>query len=564
MLKNELITMISMCSVLFFATPVWASTINAASCSYADVSAGLTAASPGDTVAIPAGTCTWSASEHLNITKQISIIGAGTTSGANLTKIIHNVLDDDSSATPATFNINVTSDVPVRISGIYFDKASNISGPTYPYYYREAIHISGSENDSFALTKIRIDHNFFNMGSYTIFSRGWVYGLVDSNTFLNPNTAIFIGGDNSYAWDRPIAAGTANAFFIEGNTFILDTNFGTGSTNEMIYPQEGARVVARYNTYDASLFTRSDTPQFCTSHPNWGGSAPYYEAYRGQPIYEVYNNAISLLSSYAVMTAFRGGSVIIHDNTIRSNPGNQEHITRFTEEEGWTIGGPWCYSYWTPNTDYSLGDKRQPAHYNGFYYQVTADNGLSGTAEPNWPTTLNGEVNDGGLVWTNMGAAPCPRITTWPANDQIMNSFIWNNYINGSLNDNVDLDQTTSNGYGYDDVLIHKDRDYFLHSPEADGGSTYYASNSQCTASAISAACCTGIGVGHCSAGHFDAVVYSPSGPNAYYPYSPYTCPHPLTGLTGTCDPNVAGISGYSIPRGDTTPPAAPSALTVR
>jgi len=355
----------------------------AASCSYADILAAYTSASAGDTVSIPAGTCTWGASDHLNITKQISIIGAGTTSGSKVTKIIHDVLDDDDSVTPATFNISVTSDVPVRISGIYFDKVTNISGSTYPNIYREAIHISGSGNNGFALTQIRIDHNLFNRGCPSIFSHGYVYGVVDSNTFLNPNIAIYIVGDNTYAWDRPIAAGTRNAFFIEGNSFILDNNFGIGSSNEMIYPQEGARVVVRYNTYDASLYSRNDTPPFCTSHPNWGGIAPYYEEYRGQPIYEVYNNVVSLTSSYNTMTGFRGGSVIIHDNTItKSNPNTSEFIAGFTEEEGWTYGGPWC-----PN---------------------------------------------------------CPKITKWPANDQIINSFIWNNYINGSLNNNIYLGETTS------------------------------------------------------------------------------------------------------------------------
>jgi hypothetical protein len=46
------------------------------------------------------------------------------------------------------------------------------------------------------------------------------------------------------------------------------------------------------------------------------------------------------------------------------------------------------------------------------------------------------------------------------------------------------------------------------------------------------------------------------------YP-GPYTCPHPLTGLTGSCDPSVAGTVGYNIGATDTTPPAAPSGLAV-
>jgi hypothetical protein len=43
----------------------------------------------------------------------------------------------------------------------------------------------------------------------------------------------------------------------------------------------------------------------------------------------------------------------------------------------------------------------------------------------------------------------------------------------------------------------------------------------------------------------------------------PYQCPHPLAGLTGTCDSNVAGTGGYNVGGADTTPPAAPSGLSV-
>jgi hypothetical protein len=45
--------------------------------------------------------------------------------------------------------------------------------------------------------------------------------------------------------------------------------------------------------------------------------------------------------------------------------------------------------------------------------------------------------------------------------------------------------------------------------------------------------------------------------------YTPYTCPHPLTGLTGTCDSTVAGTAGYDIFTIDTIPPAAPGGVTV-
>jgi hypothetical protein len=53
----------------------WAATINAASCSFAHVSAAVNAATAGDTIIIPAGSCTWT--NNLTITKGVILLGAG-------------------------------------------------------------------------------------------------------------------------------------------------------------------------------------------------------------------------------------------------------------------------------------------------------------------------------------------------------------------------------------------------------------------------------------------------------------------------------------------------------
>jgi hypothetical protein len=45
--------------------------------------------------------------------------------------------------------------------------------------------------------------------------------------------------------------------------------------------------------------------------------------------------------------------------------------------------------------------------------------------------------------------------------------------------------------------------------------------------------------------------------------YSPYTCPHPLTGYTGTCDANTAGTAGYNVVGGQTVPPSPANLRTV-
>jgi len=47
------------------------------------------------------------------------------------------------------------------------------------------------------------------------------------------------------------------------------------------------------------------------------------------------------------------------------------------------------------------------------------------------------------------------------------------------------------------------------------------------------------------------------------YPYAPYTCPHPLTGLTDTCDSSIVGVAGYNVNAADTMPPSPPSGLVI-
>ena len=75
---------------------------------------------------------------------------------------------------------------------------------------------------------------------------------------------------------------------------------------------------------------------------------------------------------------------------------------------------------------------------------------------------------------------------------------------------------------------MNQDRDYWLHAPAATGGKIYYVTNSMCTKSGSPAACCTGNGTGNCLPGHADATLFTAAGANAYYPYTPFTYPHPI------------------------------------
>lgn len=55
--------------------------------------------------------------------------------------------------------------------------------------------------------------------------------------------------------------------------------------------------------------------------------------------------------------------------------------------------------YWAASTAYSVGDYVLPTAPNGHMYKCTTA-GTSGSTQPTWPTTNNGTVTDGTVVWT--------------------------------------------------------------------------------------------------------------------------------------------------------------------
>ncbi len=87
--------------------------------------------------------------------------------------------------------------------------------------------------------------------------------------------------------------------------------------------------------------------------------------------------------------------------------------------------------------------------------------------------------------------------TEWPAEDQVTNSFFWDNTYKGS--------PVTINVSPADAVFIQIDRDFFRHAPQASGGKSYYPTRQGA-----------------------DDMIFSPAGANAYFPYTPYVYPHPL------------------------------------
>lgn len=291
---------------LFGSIPeLYAANQTAKSCSYTDVSTAVTAASLGDTVTVPAGSCTWSST--LNINKGITLIGAGIgnttiTNGTSGGYII--------SYSPS----DIASNSGFRISGFTFDLAngSGKSGINFP-----------AATTNTAQTKVRIDNNRFQniyVGSTQVMYihvSGLVYGVVDNNYFTTATYALRMNGNtgtNNGGWWNNIEAikfGQAdNDLLFEDNTFNVQAGAG------VIDCVESYRYAFRYNTIIAS----GPQPLF-DSHGNWGNQ---YGCFGG----ELYGNSIQ---GGGRILDQRGGRFFVFNN---SSTGSGSYIQVRDEANG--------------------------------------------------------------------------------------------------------------------------------------------------------------------------------------------------------------------------------------
>lgn len=213
--------------------------VPATSCAYADVVRAIDSAASSDTVAVPAGSCTWSST--LPIRRGVRLLGAG----AGRTTIMSRASGFLIEVEPADPAANAF----VRISGFTFDLGGGM---------RSGIALSPG-NTVVLQTQIRIDHNRFqNIAQETtqqmfILNRG-VRGVVDNNDFAqagltlrhhsNPvNDGTGWGGKAFWDHHEGIVLGQdENNLWFEDNTFRVP---GTWALSDCV---EGLRYAFRYNT----------------------------------------------------------------------------------------------------------------------------------------------------------------------------------------------------------------------------------------------------------------------------------------------------------------------------
>ncbi len=285
--KIILIFSIIIFGVLVLAKISQAATINTASCSYADVSAAITAASSGDTVTVPAGTCTWSTT--VSITKPITLQGAG----ASSTVITGAV---GSSNYMINYVPSPASSILMRVTGFTFN--ANNNSRTFRAY---STSLSPIHN-------IRYDHNILQNGlggAYEPFAvNGHIYGVMDNNT-ISGNLHIDRDGTQRAAWDNlTFTFGTADNFYIEDNTF-------TGVPNNVapVGSGWGSRYVFRYNTLTA----------LDNMYPLLDFHGNQLSQVTGTMGVEIYGNSITCVDAIDTLKVHaRGGKAMIFFNKATS------------------------------------------------------------------------------------------------------------------------------------------------------------------------------------------------------------------------------------------------------
>jgi len=262
--------------------------LTAASNSYTDVNACVSASTYGDTISVPAGSGSVTWSSQLVITKGITLQGAG---AGNLT-ITGTYADYLISYEPDSTSIS--NDTKFRLTGFTFNTGSNPSIKIY--------------NPSFTtiINNIIIDNNVItNTTDKAIEIYGMINGVIYQNTIGTGELSIEFTGRNQAEWEhRGYYPGTAGAMYIEDNS-ITNTNNQT----QMIGWAGGGIGIVRYNT----LYHTGDnsTQSLFDMHGNLDASGNY-----GTIAAEIYGNKLvkTYPNNYDSYFYQRGGAALFFFN----------------------------------------------------------------------------------------------------------------------------------------------------------------------------------------------------------------------------------------------------------
>ena len=331
--------------LLLITAPVWAAcsgaspNVMAASANLIDVSDCLAAAVNGGTIAVPAGSATWTST--LKIAKFVKLIASGTVT------IIDNSAGGDPNAGggPSLITITESTAGNTKIQGFVFQQGT-------------AVHLGAAGiiemNYATGGQPILITGNTFTQGGSgnaivahtnrgVIWSNSFTGVPGTSNCFNNTSALRHKPSGLSTSWTTPSTFGSADA---SGNQNLYFETNTVKNVLEAIDTDDNGRLVVRYNT-----FTNSGVGSHGADTSSFGGR--YYEAYKNTFVFDTTPVCPGdLPTNINFFLTLRGGTALIHDNVIprltSAAWGSKAEVAFFAEMTRRSAGAYACWGTRTP------------------------------------------------------------------------------------------------------------------------------------------------------------------------------------------------------------------------
>jgi hypothetical protein len=274
-MRTKLLT-VAISGIFCGSSLVQGATVNAASCAQSAVQTAVNAAADADTVAVPAGACTWTSG--ITLTKGVRLQGAGASAvtinmGAggylNIIKNASYIIE----VSGFTFNNTGTTRV-MTVSGAWTGEP--------PLIHDNVFNVTGSSLIRYETNGGVIYRNVFN-------------GTTDDSGIQHKNP------NDTESWSTADTMGTRD---IDGkrNLYVEDNVFN-GMANQATDFDDASRVVFRYNTLNNSSFNSHglDTSPVGIRH------------------FEIYKNSFRQTDKSVNQSWFiwlRGGTGVIYENAI--------------------------------------------------------------------------------------------------------------------------------------------------------------------------------------------------------------------------------------------------------
>lgn len=253
-----------------------AKAIRAVSCSQPDIQAAINSSVTGDIITVPSGNCTWTGNVSIPNSKRIVLSGAG----MNSTVITRNPVGLTITLNQSGSRVTGFSFINGKIEADGYDFRIDHCRMSFSFWSDGIAIMSRNVNPAVISTGVIDNCDFHNM-------RVLVNG---TNYMLNENNA------QHGLWASPLRLGTAEAVYIEDNTF-------TGGVNA-VDGNYGGRYVFRNNTLNDVYIEAHSVQATNRAIRKW----------------EIYFNTINQVNKAMWVPMFlRGGTGVIFNNSLTGN-----------------------------------------------------------------------------------------------------------------------------------------------------------------------------------------------------------------------------------------------------